>query len=356
METQNAGRATRDLMAFGVQRAGAGLGSASLTAGTGAGVAEARYAVWPTTQAAFTSDSTFVAPPAGYTGVRSDALEVWETDPSQMLELAGCTGATSDPWLNGTTLCTKTRAPNSLVAAGPQVMAVVFPGSATVRSWACLAVVTGINNAAPPVAPSLTLTLGLPERPTPPTGNCGPAPVGAGASWSAAGMFILPISARSYRVSWPDGGPALEMDADGLAGDGGYNVISRDIEQIRVRMGVVSPNAPDSGVHFFPETTPVRPGLDECTHATCGDFVTWPWDAGAIPPDRGLGSAQDELMRNVRVVELSITARSQRLDEDELLGSDGGVDEYGNIQDGFKRRHIIIRLAPRNFGYVGTEN
>ncbi|WP_205507686.1 PilW family protein, partial [Myxococcus vastator] len=47
METQNKGRAARDLMAFGVQRAGAGIGSVSLTGGRiPSGEADLFYTVW----------------------------------------------------------------------------------------------------------------------------------------------------------------------------------------------------------------------------------------------------------------------------------------------------------------------
>ncbi|WP_426757103.1 PilW family protein [Myxococcus sp. Y35] len=347
METQNTGRAARDLMAFGVQRAGAGIGSVSLTGGD----TDVFYAVWSRNQATFADDPSFVPPtdPA----LLSDALEVWETDPARMVKLVQCDLPATAAWYEGR-LCLGGPPPAFLDNA---FVAAVFPGTANTRGWACVGKVTNL------VADGVEWTPGLPDRPAPTSGNCHPSAATGASPWSGTprldegGMYLLPLFSRGYRVNWPEGRPVLEMDADGPAGPEPYEAVSHDVELLRVRLGVVPPAAPPTdAARFFPDTVTGRPALDTCTQGSCGTHVTWTWDAGVpTPPDRGVGSAGDELMRHVRVVELSITARSQRA---ELTGNEapGATDDDGNLRDGYKRRHTVVRLAPRNFAFVGAED
>ncbi|QQR45489.1 prepilin-type N-terminal cleavage/methylation domain-containing protein [Myxococcus xanthus] len=351
METQNKGRAARDLMAFGVQRAGAGIGSVSLTGGrTPAGEADLFYAVWARPQATFPDDATFVPPTNA--ALLSDALEVWETDPARMVLLEQCPLPATAAWFEDT-LCVGGLPPAFLDNA---VIAVVFPGTEDERGWACVGQVTNL------VAEGVEWTPAIPGRPAPADGNCHPDAVTLPESpWLGTrepregGMYLLPLTSRSYRVNWPGGTPVLEMDADGPMGPAGYTAVSQDIEQLQVRLGVNAPNAlPGAPVRFFPDAETGRPSLATCTQATCAAHISWAWDPGVpVPPDRGPGSAGDELMRHMRVVELSITARSQRA---ELTGNEapGARDDDGNLRDGYKRRHSVIRLAPRNFAFVGT--
>ncbi|QSQ20230.1 prepilin-type N-terminal cleavage/methylation domain-containing protein [Pyxidicoccus parkwayensis] len=347
VETQNAARAARDLMAAGVQRAGAGAGTLPLAVGTkGAGVADLRYAVWPVSDLAAAGAGV----PAGqYAGLTSNGLELWETDPGKMVPLAVCNG-TGAPWV-GTKLCTGVAPPAELDGRVAALVAPEPPARATV----CLGVISNLDTTKSPPGDNdygLTWTPGLPGNPLPAGHPCASYPAAtANTLWAATDIYLMPLTARSYRVNWTGGSqPALEMDPDGFAGNQGFTVVSRDIEQLRVRMGVVNPE--DAGMLYFPNTAPNRPGLDQCTHAACAGFVTW--DAGvALAGDEGPGSARDELLKQVRMVELDITARSQRLDTTAQTSADGGVDRDGNLQDGYKRRHTVIRLAPRNFGYSG---
>ncbi|MCP3103091.1 prepilin-type N-terminal cleavage/methylation domain-containing protein [Myxococcus sp. K15C18031901] len=353
-ETQNSGRAARDFIAFNIQRAGAGMGPALLVAGNGAGPGglDLRYAVLSTREATF-ADADFALPTGRYAGLRSDALEVWETDPGQMLPLKGCNDGNAKRWL-GNQLCTLNPPLPTLVN---RVVAIVSPEQTTGRALACLGVVTSVDPIRnPPGDPdySVTWSPGLPGKPTPSSHPCGAAPLNANPLWDARDVYLMPVTARAWRISWVGGEPALQYDADGPAGAAGYVTLSREIEQLQVRMGVQPPDA-DAGLMFFPDpaSSPAHPSLDQCTQATCGPLVTWAWDGGASGVNQGEGSARDELMRHVQVVELGITARSQRVDTARALPADSGTDEDGNLQDGYKRRHTVVRLAPRNFGYAG---
>ncbi|MCY1016836.1 PilW family protein [Pyxidicoccus sp. MSG2] len=349
VETQNAARAARDLIASSVQRAGAGAGSLPLAVGTnGAGAADLRYAVWPVTNANFT-DGGFSLPTGRYANLASDVLEVWETDPGVLIPLKTCDG-TSSPW-QGTKLCTSVAPPNSMLG---RMAAVVAPEPSS-RTSVCVGVVGALDQAINPPGDrdyGLDWTPGMPGNALPGGHPCASYPASTnGTVWGAADIYLMPLTARSFRVNWTGDQPALEMDPDGFAGPQGYTVVSRDIEQIKVRMGVVNPEVAGGAVLYFPDPVAARPALDTCTHATCAPLITW--DAGSpVAGNEGPGSARDELMKRVRLVEVEITARSQRMDTSGQT-SDGGVDADGNLMDGFKRRHTVIRLAPRNFGYSG---
>jgi prepilin-type N-terminal cleavage/methylation domain-containing protein len=349
VETQNAARAARDMIASSIQRAGAGAGSLPLAVGTnGAGTVDLRYAVWPVTNANFT-DGGFAQPTGRYAGLTSDVLEIWETDPGVLIPLKTCDG-TSSPW-QGTKLCTSVAPPASVLGR----MAAVVAPEPSARTAVCVGVIGALDQTINPPGDrdyGLEWTPGMPGNALPGGHPCASYPASTnGTVWGAADIYLMPLTARSFRVNWTGGQPALEMDPDGFAGNQGYTVVSRDIEQIKVRMGVVNPDSPASAVLYFPDPVAARPALDQCTHANCAPLIAW--DAGApVAGNEGPGSARDEMMKRVRVVEVEITARSQRMDVSGQT-SDGGVDEDGNLMDGYKRRHTVIRLAPRNFGYSG---
>jgi type IV pilus assembly protein PilW len=347
MEAQNAGRAARDLLVPALQRAGAGFGKARLNVGGNSGVLDQRYALWVTTNATFSSDSSFSPPSGVYAGLISDALEVWDADSSRAVQLAAAANPTacpSDVW-NGTLLCgfdiTRTAPPPGTLTV------VVNPNAST----ACVGVVGAARSAT-----TLAWTPGVPGRPLPSGSACTTAAsinevLGTGAGDD---VLLMPLTARAFRVNWRSGAPVLEMDPDGAAGNLPYAPLAQDIERIKIRMGTYNPDQPGNDVVFFPDSTAGRPALDACTNATCWSRV--PGDAGTMGPNNvGPGSARDELMRRVRLVELLITSRTARADREAVrLGANGStLDEEGNPNDGFKRRHFIQRIAPRNFAISG---
>ena len=165
----------------------------------------------------------------------------------------------------------------------------------------------------------------------------------------------MPLSVRSYRVNWFTGRPVLEMDPDGSAGAATYQPMAQDIERIKVRLGLYTPSAPNNDFLFFPDVAAGRPAVDQCTNSTCWARV--PGDDAGVQSasETGPGSARDELMRRVRLVEVLITSRTLQADVDEVnRGANGStLDEEGNPVDGFKRRHFIQRITPRNFALSG---
>ncbi|MBZ4415268.1 PilW family protein [Myxococcus sp. RHSTA-1-4] len=350
METQNAGRAARDLLSPAVQRAGAGFGSAPLYLG---GAPEnLRYAVSVSSDAGFSGDPTFALPTGTYAGMQSDVLEIFEADIARALRLDNC-GA-SDVRMGGNNngpLCLERPAPpdsdagipanTPLIVADPQVRAACVGVAQAGRN-------SGGNN-------NLSWTLGAPGAAafaanSPCSGTAPIPPLFDDARPESDGL-LMPLSARAFRVNWKSGQPVLEMDPDGSLGAQGYQPLSDEIERLQVRLGVEI--TPGAALVYYPDPTsiPVRPALDQCTNAAC-----WPHlaavDAGVMGVnDYGPGSARDELMRRVRVVELAITARSDRPDSQSVI--DGGADDENNPMDGYKRRHFIIRVAPRNFGFAG---
>jgi type IV pilus assembly protein PilW len=358
METQNAGRAVRDLLSPTIQRAGAGFGSAPLY--LGGAPQDLRYAVWATSDAGFTGDPTFALPTGVYTAMSSDVLELFEADVARALRLKGCSG--NDIRRSGNNndpLCLEQPAPPDTDAGLPANTPVVVTNP-KIRA-ACVGVAQAGRNT--PQPNDLSWTLGAPGASAfPATGPCsgpatGPPSAPTSAFYDAEDNFLLPLSARAYRVNWRSGQPVLEMDPDGSLGPQGYQPLSNEIERLQVRLGVEL--APGAALVYYPDPSsiPARPKLDQCTNATCWSHLTAAaidagTDAGTMGAnDYGPGSARDELMRRVRVVELSITARSARPDSQSAL--DGGVDDEGNPQDGYKRRHFLIRVAPRNFAIAG---
>lgn len=348
-ETQNAARAARDLVAASIQRAGVAVGSRAFAVGNdGAGEVDLRYAVWPRTGAG-ASDAGM--PQGDYENLVSDVLDIWETDPGIMIPLIQCSGGGGNqpPW-EGNHLCTDGPIPPALEGRFAAVVAVGMEPE--FRFPACVGRLGNVGDS------SGTATVGwapgVPGRAPPASHPCGEYPATPGNTlWAPSNkLFLIPVTARTYRVNWRDNVPVLEMDPDGAMGEQGFSAVSRDIERLQVRLGVMPSDEVDEGVLYFPDPAANRPAMDQCTHDVCSPFVTW--DAGAgvtLAGDQGPGSARDELMKRVRLVELLITARSQRVDLPAQGLPPGEQDEDGNVNDGFKRRHSVIRVAPRNFGF-----
>lgn len=358
METQNAGRAARDLFTPAIQRAGEGFGSAPLFLG-GANT-EVRYAVWANTNAG--PSSGFAQPTGVYANLRSDVLEIYEADATRALRMIGCVGSGTDSRLGGVgPICLDTPAPANTDAGIPAGAPLVLsdPG---VRG-ACVGVAQAARNVPSPPAVSNNLSW-IPGAPAATPFNASSFCTGTGADTSALWIantdedpLLLPLASRIFRVNWISGRPVLEMDPDGALGAQEFQQLSEEIERLRVRLGVADLDNPAAPLRYFPDTAalPPRPAVDQCNNAACWSLI--PGDAGTVGANEfGPGSARDELMRRVRVVELLITARSNRPDREalKLLGDAGTTfDDEGNPQDGYKRRHFLIRVTPRNFGYAG---
>ncbi|NMO16055.1 prepilin-type N-terminal cleavage/methylation domain-containing protein [Pyxidicoccus fallax] len=347
MEVQNAGRAARDLLAPAIQRAGAGFGKARLDVSGNGALLDQRYAIWVTTNAVaadFAGDFSFAPPAGNYAHLISDAVEIWEADSSRMVRLSNRCGAAS-AWDGDDTVCVDNLPAGTFPDNSLAVIVNVVADQPAVQT-ACVGMVSG---SAPGPNGVVNWRPGLPGRPPPPISDCDDQTP----SQYGGGNVMMPLTVRSFRVNWFTRAPVLEMDPDG-PGPAPYQAMARDIERIKVRLGVFNPGNPIADVVYFPEQ-PLRPlGVDECTNATCWALVPTPsMPQGAN--DFGSGSARDELMRRVRMVELSITARTLQPEAEAVQrGLNGATrDAENNPIDGFKRRHFIQRIAPRNFAISG---
>ncbi|MCP3058576.1 prepilin-type N-terminal cleavage/methylation domain-containing protein [Myxococcus sp. K38C18041901] len=359
METQNAARAARDFFTPSLQRAGEGFGSSPLYLGGAPG--ELRYAINVTSAAG--ASAGYVPPSGAYTALRSDVLEIFEADSARALRMNRCGSGGSDARHGNTSpLCLTTQAPPG-TEAGLPTGTVLVAADPQVRG-ACVGVALAQRNITIPPALSsnnIAWAVGAPGA-TPFNNNSFCTNVSPSPLWEVNGndedALLMPVTSRIYRVNWSQGRPALELDPDGSLGPAEFQVLSEEIEQLRVRLGVATLEAPNTPLRYFPDPAaiPARPAIDQCTNAQCWGLI--PGDAGTMgAQDYGPGSARDELMRRVRVVELLVTARSARPDRQAARGApDAGMlpsDDEGNPDDGYKRRHFLIRVTPRNFGYAG---
>ncbi len=349
MEVQNAGRAARDLLVPAIQRAGAGFGKARLHIGNLSGQLDQRYAIWVTTNAQFTGDSTFAPPSGVYASRISDAIEIWDADSSRSLPLTKACGG--GVW-NGSAVCTN-NTPDSGIPSNS--FAVVTHPEAQV---ACVGVVGATT-----VGTTISWTAGVPDRALPGSSECasnttaGP-PYNPGAP---SETLLMPLNVRAYRVNWITGRPVLEEDADGSAGPLTYQPMAQDIERIKVRLGLQDlTNLAATDFTFFPDAATGNPAVDTCAANAANNTACWARIPGGTTTPmsgtlRGVGSAIDELMRRVRIVELSITARTQQPDIEAVQnGANGSTnDDEGNPVDGYKRRRFIQRVYPRNFALAG---
>jgi type IV pilus assembly protein PilW len=343
MAAQNIQRAVRESLVMDMQRAGAGTGSGRINfGGDGSGGSDYRYAVHVETNATF-SDPGFSGPTGAYAGLVSDALMFVSGNVRQMVELDACQGAGGRS-RSGSNACVRTPPPPTLNGK-----TVVFVNPTLAVS--CLHRVTHL-----PGDNKVQTNPGQNNNPPPSSEPCNEA---NGNFWSTPGGYVMEVETWGYRVNWvphPTDAtrrePVLEYDPPG---SDSWQLLSRDVEQLKVRMGVSHPADP-SVLLWFPDAVAGRPALDSCTDLTCGGFVDdvgdyTPLDLPAGDPER----ARDALMRRVRFVEVTLVTRSQRADADRVVRSGTGfaVDEEGNLRDGYRRRRMTFRVSPRNFPLAG---
>jgi hypothetical protein len=229
--------------------------------------------------------------------------------------------------------------------------------------------VTAVSPTAKPYA-QMTITPGLPGSQPPSTDVCG-TPAGVGSNeynsfWedTSQGAFIMPVRGVSFRINWASGGPVLERQerTSDMKTEPPWVSLSRDVELIRVRLGVTSSfTQANPPVVWFPNPaatpTPVPP-LDSCFPGTACDTLV-PKDKPADPPwtsSVAEPNARDALMRRLRMVEFTVVTRTARADPAMVrkVGNEFELDAEGNPQDGFKRRISTVEVMPRNFAYAGV--
>jgi len=330
-----------------LQRAGEGMGNARINLG-GATFA---YAIQVTTADPFGGFPNFSPPPPAYADRISDSLQLRWGDPTALVPLGACQLSGADGGTGGFSresagLCTVTQA--SSLDAGTPVF-VVNPD----LPEACSQIVTGPSGSGTPGVHAPT----LPAAPYPSSTD---APAGDGCAmggsvFATQRTVVMPAGGVTFRVNWASGAPVLEYTerAPPLPTDT-WTEVSRDVEQMTVALGVHDLTA-DAGVPltWYPGADGGM-SIDQCIGASPSGSCAVP---GGLGPPALDPTTWDALMRRVRAVEVRLVARSSRRDRSGVAGPDAGRfarDEYGNPDDGFVRRTLVLTLAPRNYQLAGS--
>lgn len=335
------GRTLEELLSSQVARAGAGMGNTPISFADG----NDRFGieVWsnPSAEPFFTSDGDYVPPDAGKNQPASDALRLYWGNSGSLISLEGC-GVKGSSVRQGTDqFC---MAPNSSSGLNPptgQPFTLAVLANANEQS-ACALQVTNVN----PGANLLTATIGSG------TGDC--ALPENHVHWTGTDWLIMGLEGVAYRVNWKDGIPTLEALPSGAAE---WQVVSRDVEQLKVRQAVVNLLDVNAAPRWFPEpdlslSTPPRPAISDCTAgdlATVCQVETPDFESFDTPETEKI--RQRRLQQRVREVEITLVVRTRRSNRD--VTEPDVQDEDGFFKDGYKRRTFTFRVAPRNFGVAG---
>jgi type IV pilus assembly protein PilW len=167
--------------------------------------------------------------------------------------------------------------------------------------------------------------------------------------WSRPGWLVMHMASSGYRVNWKSGQPVLEYrDMEQQQWQG----VSRDVEQLKVRMAVwdPAPPRPEDNPYWFPDPRQGRPGLDQCTRDISACMLP-----SLLPPAPALASDAELrawLQRRVRELEITLVVRTPR-PRRELMVPGAPPDAEGQPQDGYQRMTLTFRINPRNFAYSG---
>ncbi|AEI63289.1 prepilin-type N-terminal cleavage/methylation domain-containing protein [Corallococcus macrosporus] len=350
MQAQTTGRVVMELLSADLQRAGAGMGNAPIVFSDTR--IQAPLQVWtePDLSAAdvtrpFPADPGFALPPAGHLEeFASDVLQMHWGDTRAMVTLANCPGGfvrngAQDFCLvpNSSTRLQPTAAPSTPALA-------VNPN----RNRACHVRVTNVD------AASNVLTAevgsGLETTTVAPCGIAGD-PLWRVQNPGQESWRIMQAQSVAYRVNWASGTPTLEYLGPGAAD---WVVLSRHVERLKVRFGVMS-HAPPIGFRWFPDPDPAvdLPEIDNCTIARC-PIDQHPTDEAAPPADDA--ELRLRLWQRVREAEVTLVVRTPRPDRDAFDPDEPiELDKEGFPIDGFKRRTYTFRVMLRNFAAGGMQ-
>ncbi|WP_141618518.1 PilW family protein [Myxococcus sp. AB036A] len=346
MLAQSTGRVVKDLIAADLQRAGTGMGNAPIVFSDMR--TQTAIQVWtePDLSAVdvtrpFPPDPNFALPPAGpYEEFVSDVLQLHWGDTRGMVTLANCL-PTSNVRTGAQDFCTTLNpSPRLQPTVTPSLPAFAVNPN---RQVACHLRVLNVNTG----GNSVTADPGYGTDPTnnPPCGNP------ADNLWRVdrpdqESWRIMPAQSAAYRVNWASGTPTLEYLGTGAAD---WVVLSRDVERLKVRLGVMS-HVPPLGFRWFPDVATALPELDTCTIGTC---------AIDQHPSELLAPATDEELRmrlrqRIREVEVTLVVRTPRQDR-QAFNPDAPIelDPEDFPIDGFKRRTFTFRVTLRNFAAGG---
>ncbi|QAT82561.1 type 4 pilus biogenesis operon protein [Corallococcus coralloides] len=367
MTAQVTGRAVKEMLSLDITRAGAGMGNAPISFLTG-GVTDERSAITVWRQpdlktganTPFGEDADFEPPPAGFPA--SDAIQLYWGDTNGMVTLAAC--GSGKVRQSKTEFCAKPNASAAMVTPSGPTSAIMVSGG---NRPACPVRITGI---APSATTPSTITVDGALAESPVCEDFG----SASTIWTpksgsdVVNWLALRLSGAAYRVNWKGGIPTLEYLAPGALT---WSVLSRDVEQLTVREGVVDFDPALKGdptryyeLEWYPsvagETNHRNPGVPHPAISEC-DEAKYNLDAcktddlnesGNALPALATYPAADRtkevikrLRQRVRELEVTLVVRTRRINRDADMT---GTDDEGLTKDGYTRRRYTFRVAARN--------
>ncbi|ATB44810.1 prepilin-type N-terminal cleavage/methylation domain-containing protein [Corallococcus macrosporus] len=360
MQAQTTGRVVMELISADLQRAGAGMGNAPIVFSDTRVQAPIQAWTEPDLRAVdvtrpFPADANFALPPpppSHLADFASDVLQMHWGDTRAMVTLANCTPPPPQPQdfvrNDAQVFCL---VPNSSTRLAPTV-APSTPALAVnpSRNMACHVRVTSVDAASNQLIAEVGS--GTETTTVPPCGTPGD-PLWRVSNPARESWRIMQAQSAAYRVNWASGTPTLEYLGPGAED---WVVLSRHVERLKVRFGVMS-HAPPIGFRWFPDPDPAvnLPEIDNCTIARC------PIDQH---PDASLepGAPADDtelrlrLWQRVREAEVTLVVRTPRPDRDAFDPDEAmRYDKEGFPIDGFKRRTYTFRVMLRNFAAGGLQ-
>ncbi|MBJ6761378.1 prepilin-type N-terminal cleavage/methylation domain-containing protein [Myxococcaceae bacterium JPH2] len=359
MMAQVTGKAVKDLLTTDLERAGQGMGNSPMTYGQN----DRRVALSAWTepdlkttvaQPSLMPDFSFNLPSGVYANMKSDALQLVWGDTQSMITLQACPPGSGPGVREKDTdnYCAATNPPLGLQPPAGQTTAalVVNPFKEAIPPLAaCHIKISSISTSPPKVNanPGTNNDTGDPCSST----TEGPKKP----DWTNDGWRVMRTLGAAYRVNWVSAGtePQLEYLPPGA---GSWQVVSRDVERMKVRMGVMDLLSPNLDLRWFPDAAAGRPPIDGCTIAKmtsgeCSLDSTADGGSPLLPLPTTNADLILQLRERVREVEITLTIRTRRADRDAVDLS--AVDEEGMVKDGFKRRTFTFRVTPRNFASTG---
>ncbi|MBN8228018.1 prepilin-type N-terminal cleavage/methylation domain-containing protein [Corallococcus macrosporus] len=346
MLAQVTGRALKEFLVTELSRVGAGMGNATLVFSQGD--VRQGLTVWTAPDLSLgrppllAADPGFALPPTGgpYAGMASDALQLWWGDSRGMIALDDCAGGKAYRVREGGAerFCTAPAPATELQPVTGQTTPAFLVNASQVL--ACHVEVRQVQAATQEVtAIAGTGTLRI---------QSGPCADAQAALWEEPGWLLMRAQGSSYRVNWATGDPVLEYLP---AGATTWTTVSRDVEQLKVRQGLIDLSQPQRPLRWFPDAAAGRPGVDGCTltQAACA-VDTGPTDAPEAAPTSD-AELRRILQERVRSVEVTLVVRSPRRDLSAVQA--GTTDDEGFPKDGYRRRTLTFRVSLRNQAVAG---
>ncbi|NNB93096.1 prepilin-type N-terminal cleavage/methylation domain-containing protein [Corallococcus exiguus] len=348
MTAQVTGRAVKEMLTLDVSRAGTGMGNTPISFKNDD--ERSAITVWSkpdlTTGAGTTlgADTTnYAPPPAGFPA--SDALQLYWGDTAGMLTLTTCDSLSrirEEETTTAGTFCTRLNPSTALMDATNPTLAVLVSGG---NKKACPVLVDSVQQG----AAKLVIKDATPQVPR--SDVCAGKDLWTKASGDIENWVALRLSGAAYRVNWKGGIPTLEYRAPNQTD---WSVLSRDVEQLTVREGVVNLSSPLNLLEWYPgDNTAVpsapHPAISDCNVAkhTLGSCKTD--DLSSTGTALGAPTTDEEtikrLRQRVRELEVTLVIRTRRINRD---ASTTGTDEEGLAKDGYTRRRYTFRVAARN--------